>query len=237
MTKKLDLILPVYKEEKNIERVLDGIEKYVKTPHITNLVFFNSKDPTISVVKKIANKYSDLKLINNKKGRGLANQLKTGFENSYAPLIIIMMSDLSDDPKDIDKMVKKIDNGADFVCASRYMRNGKRKGGSRLKAFVSFTACQTLYIFTGLKTHDATNAFKCFKRDLLSKIKVESEVGYELPLELFVKAHTQGFKVAEIPTVWKERDKGYSKFKLFKYVPFYMRWYIYALKHRLGLFR
>ena len=71
-----------------------------------------------------------------------------------------------------------------------------------------------------------------FKRKLLKEIKIESDVGYEMPLELIVKANELGYSIAEVPTVWIEREKGYSKFKLFKYVPHYMRWYIYALKQK-----
>lgn len=229
MKDKIDIILPVYREQDNIERVLDGIKKYVKTKAAINLVFYSKSDPTIPVVNRIKRKYPGLKMLVSPR-KGLASQFKYGFKNTKSPVVVIMMSDLSDNPKDIDKMVKKIDEGYDFVCASRYVRKGKRDGGSKIKAALSYLGCESFYMFTGLKSHDATNAFKAFKRTLLEKIEVESEVGYELPLELIVKAHILGCKITEIPTVWTERDTGYSKFKLLSYMPNYLRWYMYGLK-------
>ncbi len=232
MKNKVDIILPVYKEQDNIERVLEGLSKFVKSEVIINLVFYSKKDPTIPVVKKLLSRYKNVRMLVSPR-KGLIAQYKYGFKETGAPIIVIMMSDLSDNPKDIDKMIRKVSLGYDFVCASRYVKNGSRKGGSKLKAVLSYFGCETLYMFTGLKTHDATNAFKTFKRSLLDEISIESSVGYEMPLELIIKAHLKGYKITEIPTIWIERDTGYSKFKLLAYIPNYLRWYIYGLKRHL----
>ena len=228
---ELDILLPIYHEEENIERVLDGIRTHVKTPHRVLAIFYNKLDPTIPAVKKImAHDKTIIPIISS--GPGLGKQLRTGFKNGIAPIFTIMMSDLSDDPRDIDKMVKKINNGMDIVSGSRYSRKGKRVGGSKLKALLSFWGCRTLVWFTGIPTYDTTNAFKTFRASLLKTIKLESKSGYDLTMELTVKAYYSGYKISEIPTIWKERDKGYSKFKLFRYVPQYLRWYILAIQKR-----
>lgn len=232
MKTKVDIILPVYREQENIERVLSGIKQNVKVKASVILVFYSRNDPTIPVVKRVKKKYPNVKMLVSPR-KGLASQFKYGFKKTASEIIITMMSDLSDDPRDIDRMVKKIDEGYDFVCASRYIEKGQRNGGSKLKAALSYLGCESLYLFTGLKSHDATNAFKAFRRTLLNSIDVESEVGYELPLELIVKAHLTGAKITEIPTIWTERDKGYSKFKLLAYIPNYFRWYIYGVRKHL----
>ena len=232
MKNKIDIILPVYKEQDNIERVLEGIKKYVKVPSTVNLVFHSKADPTIPVVKKILKSYKNVKMFVSPK-KGLISQFTYGFKKTTSPIIVIMMSDLSDDPKDIDKMIKKINEGYDLVCASRYIEKGKRRGGSKLKAFLSYAGCESLYMFTGLKSHDATNAFKAFRRNLLKDIVIESSVGYEMPLELIIKAHLKGYKIAEIPTIWTERDTGYSKFKLLRYIPNYLRWYLHGVRRHI----
>lgn len=232
MKSKIDIILPVYKEQDNIERVLIGIKKHVKTSATINLVFYSKNDPTIPVVKKILEQYKNVNMLISPT-RGLAGQFRYGFKKTSSSIIVIMMSDLSDDPRDIDKMVKKIDEGYDFVCASRYIQRGRRNGGSMLKAALSYLGCESLFMLTGLKSHDATNAFKAFRREILTKINIESEVGYELPLELIVKSHSMNFKITEIPTIWTERDTGYSKFKLLAYIPNYMRWYIYGVRRHI----
>jgi len=229
MKNSVDIILPVYREQGNIERVLDGIKKNVKSNVTIHLVFHSKNDPTIPVVKRVLKKYRNINMLISPK-KGLAGQFVYGFSKTHAPVIVIMMSDLSDNPRDIDKMVKKIHSGFDLVCASRYIRKGQRNGGSKVKAFLSYIGCESLYMFTGIKSHDATNAFKVFRRSLLNQIHIESKVGYELPLEIIVKSHLAGAKITEIPTVWTERDKGYSKFKLLKYIPNYLRWYLYGIR-------
>lgn len=231
---KIDIILPVYNEEENIGRVIEGIEKYVKTPHSIFLVFYSKSDPTIPIAKKIKANSKNIMLVTNKKEKGLAGQYKTGFDISNSKIVVTMMSDLSDNPKDIDKMVEKINKGYDLISAARYINKGKRLGGSRLKGFMSFFGSKTLSVLTGIPTRDSTNAFRCFKREILDNIKLESSTGYELPLEIIVKAYVMGYKIGEIPTVWNEREKGYSKFRMFNYLPHYLRWYLYLLRFKIS---
>lgn len=230
MKSKLDIILPVYNEQENIEQVLRGIKKNVKTPCKIIIVPYDAKDPTIPVISRLRKEMKNVEIVKSIYGKGLANQLKSGFAHSKSKMIAIMMADLSDDPKDLDKMVEKIDKSYDFICASRYMKGGRRSKAPLLKGLLSHLACETLYYILKIPTRDATNAFKCFKRELLDEIKVESVKGFELPLELTVKAHRLGFKIGEIPTSWKERMGGKTKFKLFDSLRYYLRWYIYALK-------
>jgi hypothetical protein len=82
----------------------------------------------------------------------------------------------------------------------------------------------------GLPTHDVTNSFKLYRKSMLSAIEIESDGGFEIGMEIVVKAHFLGFKVGEIPTVWTDREKGKSRFKILKWAPKYLRWYFYALR-------
>lgn len=232
MKTKLDIILPVYFEQENIEEVLEGIKKKVKTPHRILAVWQDFKDPTVVILKREAKKRKNLVLLKCNTGIGMVNALKTGFKNSKSNVIAVMMSDLSDNPSDVDTMVHLVDQGFDLVCASRYTKKGSRIGGPKIKGFLSYLACITLKLFTGIPTTDATNAFKCFRKDFIKSIKIESVGGFELPLELTVKAYLQRKKITEVPTTWKERKTGKSKFELIKWLPHYLRWYMLALKSR-----
>lgn len=230
MKNKLDIILPVYQEEDNIEYVVREIEKAVKTPHRILAIWQDAKDPTLPVLVSLAKKNKNLILIKSKSGVGVVKSLKEGFKAVSAEYITVMMSDRSDDPRDIDKMVGLLDKGYDLVCASRYGKKGKRVGGPKIKGILSFIGCKTLRIITKINTDDATNAFKTFRSNMLKEIKVESVGGFELPLEITVKAHVLGYKITEVPTIWQEREKGKSKFKLLQWLPQYIRWYAYAIK-------
>lgn len=226
---KLTILLPVYHEEENIQKVLKEIQNKVKTSHNLMVIYDDAHDPTLEVIQKTTF-LGSLQLQKNIYGKGIVNALKTGFFKAKSEIIVIMMADLSDNPSDIDKMVRKIDQGYDLVCASRYSGTGRRIGGPIFKGLLSRISCISLHIFTKIPTKDATNAFKAFRKDLFNDIKIESVGGFELPLEITVKAFVLNKKITEIPTTWRERKGGTSKFKLFQWLPQYLKWYVYALR-------
>lgn len=231
------IVLPVYHEENSIRRVVRGIEKHVITPHTTVLVFQDRHDQTVPIAKKLQKSFSNLEIIFTKNKTGMLPALLTGF--SHAPrsaVIVITMADLSDDPRDIEKMIRKLDSGYDLVCGSRYCSGGRHLGGPLIKGFLSRFACLTLRFFTGIPTHDATNAFKCFRKSLLRHIKIESEEGFALPLELVVKAYALGYRIGEIPTTWKDREAGTSKFQIWRNLRFYLQWYFFGFRAGLERF-
>jgi hypothetical protein len=99
---------------------------------------------------------------------------------------------------------------------------------------MSRTAGLTLHWFGGVPTHDPTNNFKLYSRRFLGGTTIESTAGFELALELTVKATIAGRRVAELPTVWRDRTAGQSNFKLRKWLPHYLRWYLAALRARIA---
>ena len=103
---------------------------------------------------------------------------------------------------------------------------------SWLKRLLSRTAGLTLHWFGGVATHDPTNNFKLYSRRLLDATTIESEAGFELALELTVKATLDRRRVAEVPTTWRDRTAGESNFKLRKWLPHYVHWYWLAMRGR-----
>jgi hypothetical protein len=143
------------------------------------------------------------------------------------------MADGSDEPHVVDPMVALAVEGADVVSASRYMRGGHQIGGPPLKRLMSRTAGLTLHWFAGVPTHDPTNNFKLYSRRFLDTVTIESTAGFELALELTVKATIARRRVAEVPTTWRDRTAGESNFQLRKWLPHYMHWYWAAFRGRL----
>lgn len=229
---KLSIIIPVYHEEKNIAKILERIQKAVSTPHEILIIYDEINDPTYTVVKKYINhhKKDSILLISNKIGtkRGAMNAIKTGFLYSRGNGIVVLMADLSDDISQIDTMYDLFIYGYDIICASRYMKNGKKNGGWFLKTFLSKIANLTLFYFFHIPTHDATNAFKLYNRKILNTIKIESTGGFEYSLEIILKAHKLKYNIIEIPTVWTDRASGSSNFKTISWIPKYIKWYINA---------
>jgi hypothetical protein len=123
-------------------------------------------------------------------------------------------------------------SGAEVVSASRYMAGGRQVGGPPLKRLMSRTAGLTLHWFARVPTHDPTNNFKLYSRRFLDSVTIESTAGFELALELTVKATLDGRRVAEVPTTWRDRTAGQSNFKLRKWLPHYLHWYWAAFRGR-----
>jgi hypothetical protein len=151
--------------------------------------------------------------------------MKSGLRAARAPYVLISMGDGSDDPGDIDPMYQLARGGADVVAGSRYMRGGRQVGGPLLKRTMSRTAGLSLHWLGGLPVHDATSNFRLYSKRLLNQVTIESRGGFELGLELTVKAYRLGLKVDEVPTTWRDRTAGQSRFKLWEWLPRYLHWY------------
>jgi dolichol-phosphate mannosyltransferase len=232
---KISIVVPVFHEEKTIAKLLAQIAQKVKSRHEVLIIYDYEKDPTVKAVTTYLKQatQNNILLIKNSEGnkRGVTNAMRTGFAKVKGDAAVAVMADLSDDLSDIDKMTRLIEKGADIVCGSRYMKGGKKVGGPVLKTFLSRLAGLSLHLFFRLPTHDATNAFKMYRKTLLNKVKIESTGGFEYSLEITLKAFKLGYRIAEIPTVWYDRPEGKSNFKLFRWLPKYMKTYFIIVTH------
>lgn len=230
---RVDFVMPVRNEGPNIERALAELYEKVPIAKRVLIVYDSEEDDTLPVVRRLAPFYAGLELVRNTRGRGVLNAIRSGFAAAQAEVVIVTMADLSDDVAVAPEMVRRIEEeGADIVCASRYMPGGQQIGGPRFKAFLSRAGGVSLHLLAGFPTHDATNAFRAYRRSILERIPIESTGGFEYSLELTAKAHAAGYKVTEVPAVWRDRVAGQTAFQLWKWLPRYLRWYWYAMTHR-----
>ena len=229
---ELSIVMPVFKEGEAVEPALRALARDVHTSHEILVVYDFDEDPTVPVVERLAAELPALRGYRNDLGRGVLNAMKAGIAGSTGPYVLITMADGSDEPHIVDSMVALARDGADVVAASRYMSGGQQIGGPPLKRLMSRTAGLTLHWFAGVRTHDPTNNFKLYARRFLDAVTIESSAGFELALELTVKATLDGRTVAEVPTTWRDRTAGQSNFKLRKWLPQYLRWYRQAFVGR-----
>jgi dolichol-phosphate mannosyltransferase len=230
---ELAIVLPVYNEGEAVEPVLRSIAAEVKTPHDLVVVYDFDGDTTVPVIERLRGEIPGLRGLRNDLGRGVLNAMKAGIAGTTAPLVLISMADGSDEPEIVDAMVERARDGADVVAASRYMSGGGQIGGPLVKRLLSRTAGLTLHWFAGVPTHDPTNNFKLYARRFLDTVTIESTAGFELALELTVKATIGGATVAELPTTWRDRTAGQSNFKFRQWLPHYLHWYWTAMRARL----
>jgi glycosyltransferase involved in cell wall biosynthesis len=230
---ELAIVLPVYNEGEAVEPILRALSAGVETPHELVVVYDFDEDTTVPVVARLTGDIPGLRGLRNELGRGVLNAMKAGIAGTDAPYVLISMADGSDEPHLVDPMVALARSGADVVAASRYMRGGRQVGGPLLKRSMSRIAGLTLFWFAGVPTHDPTNNFKLYSRRFLDAVTIESTAGFELALELTVKATGMGRAVVEVPTTWRDRTAGQSNFNLRKWLPHYLHWYRVAFVGRL----
>lgn len=231
---ELSIVLPVYNEADNIGRVLRDCKTRVRTPHEILVVYDVEEDTTIPVVRELLSELPAVRLHRNELGPGVLNAMRAGIAGSTAPYILITMADGSDDLSQVDDMVRLARAGADVVAASRYMRGGRQIGGPRLKRWLSRLAGLTLHWFGRVPIHDPTSNFKLYSRSFLDSIRVESRGGFEMAIELSVKATLGGRRLAEVPTTWRDRTAGESRFRFWAWLPLYLRWYVFLYRGRLA---
>jgi dolichol-phosphate mannosyltransferase len=225
----LSIVIPVRNEADNIRPTLTKLADAVRVAAEILIVYDEESDPTLPVVRAMTPPpNTEYRLVRNTLGRGPANALKAGFAAARGEALIVTMADLSDDWPAMPAMIALFEQGYDLVSASRYMRGGRQVGGPWLKGMLSNVAGNSLHLI-GLPTHDPTNSYKLYRTAKLRELNLESAAGFEINLEIVAKAWAAGWRIGEVPARWEDRVAGRSKFKLFRWLPKYLRWYGYAI--------
>jgi dolichol-phosphate mannosyltransferase len=202
------------------------------------LVDDNSTDGTKKIIEQLACSRNYLKpiyRISGKHGMGLA--LRDGTISASGDFIVWIMADRSDQLDTIPELIRQLDMGADVAIASRYMKDGSSGDLNKIKAFFSKGYSMMAKLFLGMIVHDITNAFRAFKKEKFLIIKIKSD-DFCISPEFSIKAHLKGFKMVEVPTIYKDRKIGKSKFKLIlmgiKYVALFIESIINRPKQHEG---
>jgi len=225
----LHIIIPTRNEAENFPAIYNSIKKNISTPYELIVVYDFDEDTTVPIARKYAKSDKKLILHKNTAGIGVPNAIKSGFDYVKSGPVLFIMADLSDDLSIVDAMYEQYLDGAAIVCGSRYMQGGKQIGGPFIKQSLSRLAGVSLYWIRRLPTHDVTNNFKLYDKAFLDTITIESKRGFEVAMEITVKAFRKNLKIVELPTTWRDRALGESNFKLWSWAPKYLHWYFYAL--------
>lgn len=234
---KISFVTPFHNEEKNAGPMVEQVTKWgLKKKWDFEIIPVNdrSHDGTGEVLEKYARKYNFIKVVHrdagsDELGNTMGQALLEGSQKAKGEVIIWTMGDLADDPETYAKIIAKLKAGYDLVFGSRYMPGGTWGSLDATKAFLSSRGTELARVLFGIKVHDITNAFRGFRRELLQSIKLESR-GFAISPEFAIKAHLQGYKLGEVPTVYHKRVEGVSNFKLWR-----MSWAYLSLYAKLFL--
>ena len=226
---RLDIVIPVYNEGANILQTLQSIARDVATQKRVLICYDRDDDDTLPVIRDNRAMLGELtiELVRNR-GRGAHDAVVSGFAASDAPFAVVLPADDDYNAGIVDAMVGQALSGCDIVCASRFMTGGSMVGCPWLKAVLVRAGNFTLYHLARVPTRDASNGFRLFSRRVLDDIAIESDRGFCYSIELLVKCHRLGWRIGEVPAAWIERTKGASRFQVLKWLPDYLRWYLYA---------
>jgi dolichyl-phosphate beta-glucosyltransferase len=201
--KSLSIVIPVYNEEKRIEKTLNKILEYIKIKKIKYEIIIVddfSKDKTIDVIKKFKEKIIILK---NNKNYGKGYSIKKGIENAKNELILFSDADLATPIEELDKMLGFI-NKFDIIIASRNLKESKiviKQPFYRQLLGKTFPLLVRLLLISDIK--DTQCGFKLFKNDIAKNIvKLQTINRFCFDVELLFIAKKLGYKIKEIPVIW-----------------------------------
>lgn len=213
------IVLPTYNERENLRTALARIRMVAERHNVqlhTLIVDDNSPDGTGELADELARHYRDVSVMHRAGKEGLGRAYIAGFREALArgaERIFEMDADLSHDARYLPHFLHVIDEGADLVLGSRYVRGGGVENWTLSRKIISRGGCLYAQTILGLPYHDLTGGFKCFRREVLETIDLDSidTAGYGFQIEMTYRAHQLGFRIVELPIIFVDRAEGVSK--------------------------
>jgi len=217
---RLAIVLPMYNEAGNVAPLMERLAA-VREQSGLDLVALaiddGSRDATLERLVDATQRYAFVRIVRHERNRGMAAALRTGIAAAVAEhspafdAVAFMDADLTHAPEDLARLVAPIvDNRADFVLGSRYVRGGQMRGVPWARRVISIVGNGAARRMLGVRIGDLTSGFRAARTSVLRAVRLE-ETGFGIQLEGSVKAYRAGFRVAEVPITLGVRKSGYSK--------------------------
>jgi dolichol-phosphate mannosyltransferase len=209
------VVLPTYNEAANIEEMVEAVLAKLPESGRVLVVDDNSPDGTGAIVERLAAGSDQVELLGRPRKDGLGPAYVAGFWRALsagAGLLLQMDSDFSHDPAYLPRLLEASER-ADVVIGSRYVDGGGVEDWSRLRQAISRGGSAYARATLGVGVRDLTGGFKCFRREVLEAIDLDTvgARGYAFQVELTYRAIRRGFRVVEVPIIFRDRRMGSSK--------------------------
>jgi dolichol-phosphate mannosyltransferase len=209
------LVLPTYNEAENIEALVEAARAKLPTSARVLIVDDSSPDGTGAIADRLAGRHDNVSVLHRQVKEGLGPAYIAGFRRALADgagLVLEMDSDFSHDPAYLPRLLEAA-RRADVVLGSRYVPGGGVSDWGPLRKAISRGGSAYAKLILGVDIEDMTGGFKCFRREVLEAIDFDSVQarGYAFQVEMTYRAIRAGFKVVEVPIVFRDRQAGSSK--------------------------
>ena len=207
---KLSIIIPMYNEQESLDSLFVELSDLFGQEAKTEIIFINdgSSDNTLNILESKIKNYPSWSIINLYRNYGKSVALQAGFDNSKGEIIATMDADLQDNPKEIHRLIKELENGYDVVSGWKKNRKDPLEKKIASKIFNFFVR-----VFSGLKIHDSNCGIKVFKREVTEMLTLYGGRHRYIPL----LAHQKKFLISEVVVDHREREFGISKYGVKRY--------------------
>src|SRR5271165_3174027 len=214
------LILPTYNEAENVEAIVAAagavLARAAPDGFRVLVVDDGSPDGTGELADGLAASHDWVSVLHRSEKNGIGPAYLAGFRYALdhgAAYAMEMDSDFSHDPADLARLLGAVRDGADLALGSRYVPGGGVTDWGLLRRFISQGGSTYARWVLGLRVKDLTGGFKCFRREVLEAMHFEGvrSQGYAFQVELTYRAVRAGFRVVEVPIVFRDRERGQSK--------------------------
>lgn len=214
---KLSFVIPALNEEGCVEetlRSLAGELRAASIPFEVVAVDDGSIDGTADRIRGLAAMYPEIRLVINTGRHGFGMAVRTGLQHITGDAVAVMMADGSDSPSDAAAYYRKLQEGYDCVFGSRFIRGSRLIDYPAHKLVLNRMANWFIRVLFQFGFNDTTNAFKCYRRDVIDGIQPLISPHFNLTVEMPLKAIVRGYSYAVVPIRWANRKSGISKLKL-----------------------
>ena len=227
----LTILLPVRNETMNLRVMLRILNAALVVPHEIIVIFDDEADISIAVVEDVRAAYPEVRPLLNRAGRGVAFAIRAGVADARGERVLIFAADEVGPALVIDDMLALMDEGVEFVSATRYAHGGRRLGGSVIGHILSRTANWLLNASSGTGLSDSTTGIKMFRRADFPRLSSDAKsVGWAIAFEMAINAQLAGLKLGEVPIISIDRlFGGQSTFRLVPWVMGYFGFFATAI--------
>ena len=215
---KLSVVIPAHNEEGCIEGTLVNLHKELKAAGISHellVINDNSRDSTEEILLRLQRTIPELRYINNRPPNGFGFAVRCGLENFEGDAVAVYMADASDEPKDLVKFFKTMEQeNVDCVFGNRWSKTSRVTEYPYGKLLLNRVVNFFIRVLFGLRYSDVTNAFKLYKRSVIVGVQPFLSHHFNLTVELPLKAIIRGYSFTIVPNNWIGRKAGISKLKL-----------------------